>query len=301
MKKLKIKFPSLVRYFTLCAFTMFSINSTMAQEDSTQSKTIAPEVVKYTFESIWILDNQTVMVPIKGAFEFDIQHRFGTWDNGYEDFYGIFAPANIRLGVGYVPIKNLMLGLGFCKDRLQWDLNVKYAIIKQTKGGGWPVSITYFGDMAIDTRSSDNFYRNVDRISYFNQLMIARKITDAFSAQVSPSLSYYNNVEGYYDSEGEVRSKMNNEHFAIAFMGRYKLNNKLAILANYDQPLTEHPTNNPDPNLSLGLEISTGSHAFQVFAGNYYYILQQNNNFYNQNNYKDNQFLIGFNITKVWD
>lgn len=301
MKKLKIKFPSPAKCFTMCLLTFIGINSTMAQEDSTQSKPAAPEVVKYTFESIWILDNQSVMVPIKGAFEFDIQHRFGTWENGYEDFYGIYAPANIRLGFGYVPIKNLMLGLGFCKDRLQWDLNIKYALIKQTKGGGWPVSITYYGDMAIDTRSSDYFYRNVDRISYFNQLMIARKITDAFSAQISPSLSYFNNVEGYYDSEGEVQSKMNNEHFAIAFMGRYKLNNKFAILANYDQALTEHPTNNPDPNLSLGLEISTGSHAFQVFAGNYYYILQQNNNFYNQNNYKDNQFLIGFNITKVWD
>lgn len=32
--------------------------------------------VKNMFESIWIIDNQTVMVPFKNTLEFDIQHRF---------------------------------------------------------------------------------------------------------------------------------------------------------------------------------------------------------------------------------
>lgn len=259
------------------------------------------ELVKYTFESIWILDNQTVMVPIKKAFEFDIQHRFGVWKNGYKDAYGIFAPSNIRLGVGYVPVKNLMLGLGFCKERLQWDFSVKYAIVRQSKGGGWPVSITYLGDVAVDTRERKYFVKNLNRLAYFNQLMIARKVSKAFSVQVSPSLTHINNVEAYINKDGEIVRKMKNDHLAIAFMGRYKFNKTIAVLANYDQPLTAHTTNNPDPNLNFGIEFSTGSHAFQVFAGNYYSILQQNNNFYNQNNYKKNNFLIGFNITRVWD
>src|SRR5215212_6219228 len=47
--------------------------------------------VKNTFGSIWLIDNQTVMVPIKKTFEMDIMHRFGTIDNGYKDFYGFFA------------------------------------------------------------------------------------------------------------------------------------------------------------------------------------------------------------------
>jgi hypothetical protein len=94
---------------------------------------------------------------------------------------------------------------------------------------------------------------------------------------------------------------MSNEHFAIAISGRYKINGQISILANYDQPITEHTTNNPDPNLSLGVEFSTGGHTFQIFAGNYSLILPENNNFFNQNNYKDNQFCVGFNITRIWD
>ena len=59
-----------------------------------------------TFESVWLIDNQTVLVPLKQTFEFDILHRFGTVQNGYNDFWGLYAPSNIRLGMSYVPIKN---------------------------------------------------------------------------------------------------------------------------------------------------------------------------------------------------
>jgi len=93
---------------------------------------------------------------------------------------------------------------------------------------------------------------------------------------------------------------MNNMHFAFECMGRYKFSDKSAIIINYDQPLTQHPTNNPHPNISFGLETTTDSHAFQVFAGNYYSIVPQSNNFFNQNDYTKGQFVIGFNITRLW-
>src|ERR1035437_1566410 len=50
---------------------------------------------KNTFRGNLIIDNQTVMVPVKKTFEFTIQHRFGTIVNEYSDFFGLFAPANI--------------------------------------------------------------------------------------------------------------------------------------------------------------------------------------------------------------
>ena len=85
--------------------------------------------VKNMFESIWIIDNQTVMVPFKNTLEFDIQHRFGLVENGYEDFWGLYAPSNIRLGFSYVPINNLMVGFGLTKQNLTWDFNAKYALL----------------------------------------------------------------------------------------------------------------------------------------------------------------------------
>lgn len=256
---------------------------------------------KNTFSGSLIIDNQTVMVPAKHTFEFDIQHRFGTIDNGYSDFYGIFASSNIRLGFCYTPINNLQLGFGITKDRMQWDGNIKYAIAEQAVSHGCPISITYYGNMAVSTLpKKGNFISDYDRISYFNQLIIARKINKHISIQVSPSLSYFNNVEGYMSSEGTIKPKMKNAHYAIAIMGRYKLTSKMGVIANYDQPLTQHPTNNPHPNISFGIDLGSMGHSFQIFLGNYQSIIPQANNVFNQNYYKMSSYCIGFNITRRW-
>ena len=75
----------------------------------------------------------------------------------------------------------------------------------------------------------------------------------------------------------------------------------MAIIAGLDQPITQHPLNNPYPNICFGLEIATSAHAFQVFAGNFSSIVPQRNNVFNQHDYENGQFLIGFNITRLWN
>jgi hypothetical protein len=240
------------------------------------------------------------MVPIKGSMQMEIQHRFGTVNNGSEDLYGIFAPANIRLGMSYVPVKNLFVGAGIVKEKMQVDLDAKYSIFQQTPGKS-PVSVAYFANAVIDTRNKSNFLHSVDRFSYFNELMVARKVNESFSVQVGGSLSWMNNVEAYVDAEGKIQPKMHNYHIDASVLGRYKISPKSAVIAGYEQPLTQHVTNNPHPNICFGFETITSSHTFQVFFGNYFSIIPQNNAFFNQNDYTKGEFLIGFNITRIWN
>ena len=301
MKKLHKRFGAICGLTCFCLFAMFSLQVNAQETDSTQLPATVKKTVKNTFESNWIQDNQSVMVPIKGTLEMDIQHRFGVVNNGYKDLFGIYAPANIRMGFSYVVKNDLQFGFGFTKDRLQWDGNGKYAIAKQSTAGGWPVSISWFSNIVFDTRSKENFVTFGDRISYFHQLLVARKISDNFSVQVAPSISHFNNIEGYMDSEGKVQRKMNNDHFAIAFMGRYKISPQTSLMVNYDQPLTQHPMNNPNPNISFGVEMVTSSHAFQVFFGNYQGITPQSNNLYNKNDFTKGRFCLGFNISRLWN
>ncbi|MEP7164860.1 MAG: DUF5777 family beta-barrel protein [Ferruginibacter sp.] len=320
--KLKIKISK--RPFALSLFgCMLLFQSTLIAQDSTvvaEEPTVPAKVkpAKNTFQSIWIIDNQTVLVPVKKTFEMDIQHRFGTVQNGYQDFWGFFAPSNIRLGFNYVPINKLNVGIGITKDNMLWDANAKYAIITQTKGK-YPVSVSYYVNMGYDTRKDKDksiFKYQSQRMSFFNQLIIARKITSKLSLQVAPSISHQNAVSGYYtknDSTGtEVFKEMKFDHFAIAFSGRYKMTNVMSFMINYDQPITKHATNNPHPNFSFGIEMTTSSHSFQVFVGNYSRLNPQQNNLYNSNNpfgytetdgtkTKGGQFLIGFNITRLWN
>lgn len=256
---------------------------------------------KRTFGSNLIIDDQTVMVPIKGTLEWDIQHRFGTFTNGYDDFWGFFASSNIRLGFTYVPIENLQIGFGTTKYKHYWDFNAKYAIMKQSDNNKFPVSITYYGNITLDGRRKDDIgelYHKSDRLSFFNQIIIARKFHDYFSLQIAPSLSHFNLTQ----------ATMKNDHFALEVGARVKLSNTMNLLINYDQPLTKHTTNNPDPNVSVALEVSTSSHAFQLIFGNYYNLNPQDDNYYNTNywlggdgeKWKDN-WRIGFNITRLWN
>ncbi|MGZ4019638.1 MAG: DUF5777 family beta-barrel protein [Flavisolibacter sp.] len=289
-------------YFLNFLLLVIAASKTYSQ-DSTADETPAVrkvKPVKNTFGSVFMMDNQTVMVPIKGSMQMEIQHRFGTVNNGSKDLYGIFAPANIRLGMSYVPTKNLFVGAGIVKEKMQVDLDAKYSIVRQTPGQ-WPVSVAYFGNVVIDTRNKSNFLHSVDRFSYFNELMVARKVNENFSVQVGGSLSWMNNVEAYVDADGKIQPKMNNYHLDASVLGRYKISPKSAVLAGYEQPLTQHVTNNPHPNICFGFETITSSHTFQVFFGNYFSIIPQNNAFFNQNDYTKGEFLIGFNITRVWN
>ena len=306
----------LVACLFLFQTSLHAQDSKAAVEEPTAPTKAKP--VKNTFESVWIIDNQTVMVPMKGTFEMDIMHRFGTVEKGYDDFLGFFAPSNIRLGVNYAPVKNLFVGIGITKDQMLWDGNAKYAILRQTPGK-YPVSVTYYGNMAFDTRKNvENglFKFNSQRISSFNQIIIARKITEAFSLQVAPSISHQNAVNGFYtknDSTGKtIFKEMEFDQFSVAVSGRYKLTEGTTFMINYDQPLTKHATKNPSPNLSFGLGFNTSNHAFQLFMGNYFMLNQQRNNLYNQNSpfgytaadgtkVKGGDFLIGFNITRLWN
>src|SRR5665647_879088 len=218
MKKLNNHFPSILRGTVLCLFTFcFTSGNGLMAQDSTATETINKPRPVVIFDGQFIVDNQTVMVSRKKVLNFAIQHRFGVVSNGLKDLFGIFGPANIRLGFNYTPINNLDVGFGVSKERFIVDFNAKYALVKQMDSGGWPVSISYFGNIAIDTRENTGlFVKSGDRVSYFNQLMIARKISEKLSVQVSPSLSHFNNVEAYRDKDGNILPKMNNDHFAVS-------------------------------------------------------------------------------------
>ena len=278
--------------------------SVLAQANDAPAPAVSTTPIKNTFGSGTLIDNQTVMVAPKGTLEADIQHRFGLMNtNNQKDLWGVYAPSNIRLGISYVPVKDLAIGYGITKDKMLMDLNAKYALFKQGKEGGMPVSVTLYGNVAVDTRdaSQNNARYEADRYSYFSQIMVARKITKDFSLQVSGNLSWFNNVDAYVDNNtGEIKNAMNNYHFSFSCLGRYKISEKSAIIAGYDQPLTQHTLNNPYPNVCFGFETTTSAHAFQIFATTYKSIVPQYNNMYNQNDFSKGYFMIGFNITRLW-
>lgn len=304
MKKLNEYNKSLIRKGFYFLFFLCCLNVVMAQDSTAvieKPQKTKPKAVRNTFDDNILIDNQTLQVPIRKTFEVMLQHRFGPVTSGYQNFYGLFSGANMAFRFFYSPINNLNVGVGFNEQNLIWEGNIKYAIMKQSVSGGWPVSITYYGNAAVDTRKKEgNFINNADRFSYFNQLMVGRKISEKLSLQFSGSLSYLNNVPGYIESTGKISPLMNNAHVAVEVLAKYKISETFNIIANYDQPITQHLYNNPHPSIALGIEINTKGHTFQLFGTNYGSTLPQYNNFFNQNDYTKGMWLVGFNLARRW-
>jgi len=274
---------------------LMSAFSVYAQEEGPDNRP-----VRAPFESGVLIDNQTVVVQPAKTLEATIEHRFGMWNNGITDLYGIYAPSNIRLGLNYSLKDYLQIGYGYTKDRKLQDLRVKWNIINQTRSGSYPVAVTFYGNMGITCVNEKSFgsnYKFSNRLSYFGQLIVARKFNEKLSLQVSPSFSHLNAVDSL------------NEHdkIGISFSGRYKFSTQSSVIFNYDLPLdikgiyeSLDPINKPKPNLAIGWEISTGTHVFQIFVGTANTLSPQYNMMQNQNDWTKSEMMIGFNITRLW-
>lgn len=276
----------------LLSVLMFSLR---AQEEAETVEKSKP--VRFTFETAVLIDNQTVATPYKGGIELQIHHRFSLIEN-YHNLFGIYGAANTRLGLNYGVTERLMVGVGTTKDYKLQDIQWKYLILRQNEDNTMPVSLSYYGNMLLDLQQKEAFgpvdrYRDIHRLSYFTQLIVARKFNDVFSFQIAPSLLYFNAVPQYTN---ELKYK--NLNFGLSAGAKATLFGSHSLLLEYDQLLTRQDLEEqPKPNLSLGWEIGTATHTFQIFAANYSQIINQRNLLYNTNNFADGEYLIGFNIT----
>lgn len=279
----------------LCVF-LFSPFLIFSQEK--EKDTTAVKLERAAFEGAWIIDNPTNVLYSKNTMEIQMAHRFGLFNGGTNDLVGLWAPSNIRIGVSYAVHDRLTLGFGTTKfDRLQ-DFNWKVALLRQTRGNEMPVSVSYYGNFTIDARSKENFVNDQDRYSFFHQVIIAKRFTPGFSMQIAPSLSHYN----------AVPPKMRNDKFAIAVSARLKVSPQTAILVDYSQPFTHHlfPDAEPErfypkPGFGIGAEFRTSSHVFQLIISNYNGIVPQKNYMFNEHDFFYGDFLIGFNITRLYN
>ncbi|MCX6255422.1 MAG: DUF5777 family beta-barrel protein [Bacteroidia bacterium] len=264
------------------------------EETQTQDKS---KPVRFTFGTTILIDNQTVATPYKSGLELEIHHRFSLIEN-YHNLFGIFGSANTRIGLNYGITDRLMVGAGTTKDYKLQDIQWKYLILQQTEDNKMPVSLSYYGNIVADLRTNDAFgpterYRDIHRLSYFTQLIVARKINDMFSVQLAPSLVYFNSVPQYSDSTG-----YKNLNLGLSAGVRANLFGSHSLILEYDQLLTKQNLDvQPKPNLSLGWEIGTATHTFQIFVANYTQIINQRNLVFNTNDFTKGDYLVGFNIT----
>lgn len=261
-----------------------------------QTDEFANDPVSGTFETGLLAETQTVVTPFAGEFELHIQHRFGLIENGLEDVFGIYSTSNIRMGLNYGVTEKFMVGYGYTKEFKLQEFHGKYRVLTQTESNSIPVSVALYANLAINSQNKSVFgndYVFSDRLAYFSQVLVAHKFNDNISLQFGPSFTHYNKTD----------TLVEHDKFALSLAGRAKVSPSMSVFFEYDQPLNiddmreyESDENDPEANLSFGIEIGTSTHVFQVFMSNYEGITPQRNTLFNKNKISDGDFLVGFNI-----
>ncbi len=285
------KYITILFVFLMLPFIAISQEEGVSQENDSIPKKVKEKLERAAFESTLIIDNVTNVVLSKKAMEVQMQHRFGTFNSDKNDMAGMWGLSNIRIALAYGIHERVTIGFGTTKDGRYQDFNLKGAILRQTRSNKMPISLSYYGNWAVDARPKENFAHTEDRWSFFNQLIVTRRFTPEFSASGTLSLSHYNVVE----------NTMRNDMVAFSLGGRYKISPNTAIMIDYSQPLTEFLKDNPHPGLSFGVEFGTSAHAFQLFVTNYHGIVPQDNYMFNSNDFFNGDIMLGFNITRLYN
>jgi len=285
----------------LCLLFFLTGAGLLFGQDSTAVGNERKPLAKAPFEGGYFIADQTVSMPPAKTLEFIIQHDFGTIQNGWTDLGGLWGASNIRIGLNFTVAKSLMIGLGTTKNKVIQDGQIKYTFAHQ-RVGGFPLTIGYYGNIALNCTNKSVFgteYKFTDRLSYFNELMIARRFGKRISLQLGIGFVHYNIVDSTMKDTHKY-SRYKNDNLNIAGIGRIKVTPQTSIMLSYSQPVMTYLNTVPWPNFGLGVEISTSTHCFQIFMTSAQGLVPQESIMYNNNNPYNGGILFGFNITRLW-
>jgi hypothetical protein len=220
------------------------------------------QITRNAFKSPRVINSHSMEFLRPGTMDFRILHRFGQVNQGYKNFFGL-DQASMRMGFDFGILQNLMVGVGRSTYKKELDGFIKYAPIRQSTGP-WssPVTFAWVAGITLDGTSwSDpsrkNFYTS--RLAYYFEAIIGRKFSEAFSLQVSPTMVHKNLVPFEKDP---------NNIYAIGIGGRLKLSKRIAITWDYSHVLIGKPDSGYYNPLSIGFDIETGGHVFQLHFSN---------------------------------
>ena len=252
-----------------------------------------PELVTSTFKAGRIINVQSPETSGKGEMNFIIAHRFGRISDGAYALWGL-DNAQMRMGLDYGLTDRLQVGVARSTFGKTLEANVKWRFVEQKKGGGSPISLTGYSVLMRDGMRfpEDGIERlGVHRLSYVHQVVIARKFSPEFSLAVIPSLVHRNLVD---------QPARPNDVATVGSGFRYKLNQRLSVNGEYHVLLPRPIEDGLNNSLSLGLDIETGGHVFQLHITNSRGMFERSFLAETAGRWQDGDLYFGFNINRVF-
>lgn len=247
-----------------------------------------------TFKTTLLVLGQSSENPPNGNLIFNVQHRFGAINSGWYEFFGL-DQANTRIGFQYGINNWLAIGVGRSSYLKTYDGWVKAKILRQSTGlRKMPLTLVYFGSIGISSLKwqepeRTNYFSS--RLSYAHQLLIARKFSPGVSLQLMPSLIHYNLVETKEDD---------NDIWSVGAGGRFKISKRVSINLEYYYIISKNTREKYQDPFSIGFDLETGGHVFQLYATNATGIIEQHFIARTTGKWWEGDIHIGFNISRAF-
>jgi hypothetical protein len=295
MYRISTPFATILIVFTL--FTWIRVQGQDLESLLVQQMEASTNYVTATFKATRILNGHSIERMPEGQLDFRISHRFGRINDGAYELFGL-DQANIHLSLEYGILDWLMVGMGRGTFEKTVDGFLKFSPLKQSTGQrNFPVSVSWISGIYINgLRWTDPEQDNqfIHRLEYAHQLLVARKLGPRFSLQISPSYLHRNLVKTPSDP---------NDLFAIGAGSRIKITKRITLNAEYFYVFTPDPSTLTTPiynPLSLGVDIETGGHVFQLIFTNS--VAMRENGFLGQTTgqWRKGDIHFGFNISRVF-
>lgn len=254
------------------------------------------EYTTATFKTTRNINFHTTEVLGKRCLDFRISHRFGDFNSGAYNGFGIDGGATIRLGLEYSHDGRLMAGIGRTSGGKMVDGFLKYRLLRQTTDNKMPISLTLYTGMFYTFEQTkingDTKYHNeYDRMSYCNQILIGRKFSSRFSLQLTGAMVHYNMVERITDK---------NDCFLGGVVTRFKLTKRQAITLEYAHRFNKYSLDKYYDSFGIGYDLETGGHVFQVHLTNSFGLDENQFYMYTNKSWSDWAIRLGFNISRVF-
>ncbi|MGE8433869.1 DUF5777 family beta-barrel protein [Chryseobacterium joostei] len=244
----------------LLFLSIFSSGLAFAQEDllkDIDTITTHTDASQPAFKALQIVTGQSTKLAAKKEWYMIVAHRFGDVSAGFKDFFGL-DNASTKLGVIYGISDGLSVSLSRETNMKTFEGAAKYRLIRQDEN--FPVDIVGYNVMGVNTEIDKDTYPHLrfsDRLSYLTQALISRRFSDKFSLQLTPSYVHKNLYEPTIEDKNQ---------FLAGVGGRYKISKRVSVNAEYFVNFDNHSFyKNP---LSLGVDIETGGHIFQLLFTN---------------------------------
>lgn len=245
------------------------------------------------FKSSRVINGHSMEMLGEGVLDLRILHRFGIVKNGLKDLFGL-DQASMRMGFDYGITKNLTVGIGRSTFLKEYDGFLKYRFLHQQTGvKNIPVSLLAVAGTTLrsDAFTNPAFDEFENRMGYYGQLIIGRKINSNFTAQLSPTYVHRNLVELKTDKNAMV---------AFGIGGRAKISKRTAIVLDAYPILSGARDGYNKMPLSIGVDIETGGHVFQLHLSNAQGMNEKAFITETLQDWGKGEFQFGFNLSRVF-